>query len=131
MEKRQMILGAVAAVVLLGAGGAWFMMQSAEEMPADDMTMITPKPAAPAPAPTPAAPPAPVVATPAPVSDAVALGEEEIDRAKAEAADLAARAADLEAQVKDGEMILDAQAKKMARLEEDLKKLGVKPAPAK
>jgi hypothetical protein len=129
MEKRQMILGAVAAVVLLGAGGFYFMMQSAEEMPADDMTMVTPKPVAPAPAP--AAPPAPVVATPAPESDAVALGEEEGDRVKAEAAYLAARAADLEAQVKDGEMILDAQAKKMARLEAELKKLGVKPAPAK
>lgn len=131
MEKRQMILGAVAAAVLLGAGGAWFMLQSAAEAPVEDMTMVTPKPAAPAPAPAPATPPAPVVAAPGPESDAVALGEEEVDRIKAEAADLAARAADLEAQVKDGEMILDAQAKKMAKLEEELKKLGVKPAAGK
>lgn len=127
MEKRQIMLGAVAAVVLLGAGGAWLMLQSAAEAPMEDVTVVTPKPAAPPPAP--AAPPAPVAA--APVPDAVALGEEEVDRLKAESADLAARAADLEAQVKDGEMILDAQAKKMARLEEELKKLGVKPAPAK
>lgn len=129
MEKRQMILGGVAAVILLGAGGFYFLTQSAEDMPADDVTVVTPKVTAPVPPPAPAAAPAPVVATPP--SDAVALGEEEVDRIKAEAEDLAARAADLEAQVKDGEMILDAQAKKLARLEAELKKLGIKPAPGK
>lgn len=127
MEKRQMMMGGTLAGLLVAAGGFWWMTQSAEAPMEEDITVVTPKAAAPAPA-----APAPVIAAPAtPESDAVALGEEEVDRIKAENVDLAARAADLEAQVKDGEMILDAQSKKLARLEAELKQLGVKPAPAK
>lgn len=133
MEKRQALIGGVAAVVLLAAGGFWWFTQAAPAPEAEMMT-VAPKAAAPA------QPPAPVVAAPtapaAPAakgaeSDAVALNEEEVDRIKAEAADLAARAADLEEQVKDGEMILDAQAKKIAKLEEELKKSGAPPAAPK
>lgn len=136
MEKRQALIGGIAAAVLAGAGGFWWFTQSAEPV-AEDITVVAPKPAAPAqpPAPVVAAPAAP--ATPAapeakgPESDAVALSEEEVDRIKAEAADLAARAADLQEQVKDGEMILEAQAKKIAKLEEELKKAGATPVAPK
>lgn len=135
MEKRQALIGGVAAVVVLAAGGFWWFTQSAGEAPQEEVMVVKPKPAAPAqpPAPVvvaPAAPAAPAVAK-GPESDAVALSEEEVDRIKAESADLAARAADLEEQVKDGNMIVDAQAKKIAKLEEELKKLGATPAPPK
>lgn len=129
MEKRQALLGGIAAVVLAAAGGFWWFTQ--QPAPAEPEVMVVkPKPK-PEPRPEPPAPVAPAPAAPkAGESDAVALGEEEVDRIKAEAADLAARAADLEEQVRDGEMILDAQAKKIARLEAELKKRGVQPAPA-
>lgn len=127
MEKRQALMGGIAAVVLVAAGGFWWFTQQSGA-PAEDTTMtVKPQPV------VPAHPPAPVVAAPggpaksatgAPESDAVALSEEDVDRIKAESSDLAARAADLEEQVKDGQMILDAQEKKIARLEQELKAAG-------
>lgn len=127
MEKRQALIGGIAAVVLLAAGGFWWVTNTAEPVE-EEVMVIKPKPK-PVAAPSVPAVPAPV--TPAPESDAVALGEEEADRIKAEADDLAARAVDLEEQVRDGEMILDAQTKKIAKLEAELKALGVKPAEPK
>ena len=127
MEKRQALIGGIAAVVLLAAGGFWWVTHTAE--PVEEEVMgIKPKPK---PVVAPSAPAAPAPVTPTPESDAVALGEEEADRIKAEADDLAARAADLEEQVRDGEMILDAQTKKIAKLEAELKALGGKSAEPK
>lgn len=128
MEKRQALIGGIAAVVLLAAGGFWWVTNMAEPVE-EEIMAIQPKPE-PKPA-EPGAPAVPAPVTPAPESDAVALGEEEADRIKAEVDDLAARAADLEEQVRDGEMILDAQAKNIAKLEAELKALGVKPAEPK
>lgn len=127
MGKRNVLI-VVMILVLIAAGGFWWFTQQDAAM-AEDATATPAPTAARKPAPPEPAPPA-APAKPA-ESDAVALQEEVLDKEKAEADDLAARAADLEEQVRDGEMILDAQAKNIAKLEAELKALGVKPAEPK
>lgn len=118
MQNRQAVLAVIALVVLLVAGGLWFMQQEPEPVAT---------PAAVAKKPKPAKTPADGAATPAPAaaaeSDVVALKEEELDKLKVETEELAARAADLEEQVRDGEMIVELKAKQIEKLEAELKQL--------
>lgn len=127
MGKRNVLI-VVMILVLIAAGGFWWFTQQDAAM-AEDATATPAPTAARKPAPPEPAPPA-APAKPA-ESDAVALQEEVLDKEKAEADDLAARAADLEEQVRDGEMILEARAKQIAKIEQELKELGAKPAPSK
>lgn len=135
MDKRQGMMGALVAVVVIGCAGAWWFMQQGSE-PAADVTppaRVAPKPVVKAPAPA-AAAAAPAAKAAKPVTpghaepDALALSEEEIDRVNQEKDDLAARAADLQSQVEDGTMIVDMKAKQIKELEAQLKAAKGKPA---